>query len=145
MSKVSTRNFVLTKHENFKLPSKGLILGWKLLHKLKKPITPKVVINGFVFDIPLKDDMNISVKEIREYIRDLLPETPYQSQLISMERVFFAAQLNAMEHYKGLTKEDFYNSFFTAGFEEVHIDFGKNKLKEIRIEETYYERKSENV
>ena len=123
----------------FIIPTKGLVRAWKIIDKVKdiKLYFGEREINSFNSTKGLYD-----FKHIRQYIRDLIPETPEENQLSGLEGLFFSWQLMAFEYYKSLSNEDFENSIFTIDIPEIKITCSSN-IEILRVEELFYDRSNE--
>ena len=137
---LKTRVLCLKRKDNYTITSKGLICGWRVLNCRRIPF---LCVNGKVLRVSRKDPYNVSIPELREFMRGLdNVDTPLQNTLDIVENVFFTQQLSAVEYYQSLTDKDFFNSVFTRDL-QLSLYFGDGDLPdEINVEETYWDRKS---
>ena len=176
--KLSTRNYSLSIDNNYKIPSIGLIHSFKILNynELKNKNKNTIVITIGNFPIPVHklfidketqssgiiDDNIISIKELRNYIRNIDDiNNDYDNNLIQFEHFLFSQQLKCTEHYYTIKNEDLVNSIFTSGI-NLYIDIRElksndnnelsieslNEMKildeELKIEETFWDKIYEN-
>ncbi len=140
MSVLKTRIYCLLPQDDFKVPSKGLIAGWKIIGGLKPSYRPQLIINGV--KVPTEwsssDKSVLSIGDLRKYLRELYPDSEAENKLIQLEQHFLSLQIQAVQHYD-LPTSEFFNSMFTHGLDSLNFSFGKKKPKIIRVEESYYE------
>ncbi len=129
---INTRKYKIKKDQDYVVPSKGLILSWKILNCKFVPI---LYINDKIIKYPRKDKNIISLKELRDYIRETY-DSPF---LESLENVFYINQLYGIEFYKTLSNKDLFNSIFTRDI-KIQLHFGKNGPEEVEVEEEYWDR-----
>ena len=144
MSELKTRKFNLKRGEDgsYIIPSKGMIAEWKITSDVKNV---KLYFGTKLIDVPRSNNKVINFKEIREYIRNIMmPQTERETDLLSLERLFFSWQLTSFEFYKSLTDSDFENSIFTRDIPQIRLLVQWNGNKgELLVEETYYDRSKE--
>jgi hypothetical protein len=151
MSIISSRKNTLYKDQNYVIPSKGLITGWRITSEYPSSLFPVLTLGSYKLNIPRKDKNYISIKEIRDYIRNIdLPETEDEQKMINIDNLFFGFQLAAITFYPSLTTEEFNDSVFTRDIKEMSVQFintsedGEEELPEaITIEEDYWDRTDE--
>lgn len=151
--KLSTRNYTVSKNNNFKIPSIGLIQSFKVtnfneLNEKYKKLKLKIIIGNFsivpsiLFNVENEDVLNI--KEIRNYIRNIdFPESDYENQLINFEHFLFSQQLKCTEHYYTIKNKDLQNSIFTSGINvyiEIISENNEEITEELYIEETFWDK-----
>lgn len=137
--KLNTRVLTLKRSQNYTVNSKGLIVQWKVNDGCKS--VPFLCINDVMVKAPRKDPYTISIPETRKYIRDIdIPQTPNETLLDNFENLFFTHQLSATEYYSELSNSELFDSIFTRDL-RVRLHFGNNAPDEIRVEETYWDRK----
>lgn len=146
--KLNTRTFTIKSDKDYTIPSKGMICSWKFIpinEDQKERLTefcPKLILNNFTINLQRKDPLTISLHEMRDSIRDIyFPENEHENTLISLEALFCGMQIQAIEFYRSLDSEEFYNCVFTRDFKAVRLDFGEYEPDEITVEETYWDRK----
>jgi hypothetical protein len=131
------RDYTIKKDElnRYKIPSTGLILEWKI----ETPGKFKLFFSDFHINIPVKNNI-FNIFEMREYMRNLIPETEEEVKLDNIERTLYSTQLNAIEYYKGLKLNDFNSSIFTKDIKPIYFTLEGKKLDSIKITEKYYDR-----
>ena len=152
--KLSTRNYTVSKNNNFKIPSIGLIQSFKIINfneineKYKNNLKIKITIGNFSITpsnlFKVENENVLSIKEIRNYIRNIdFPENDYENQLINFEHFLFSQQLKSTEHYYTIKNNDLQNSIFTSGI-NVYIEIieENNNIieEELQIEETFWDK-----
>jgi hypothetical protein len=146
--KLSTRNYTVSKNNNFKTQSVGLIQSFKIINfeEIKKKynendenqkdknnekinkIVPSLTIGNFsiipyiLYSSNQDNQDTINIKDLRNYIRNIdYPETDFDNKLINFEHFLFSQQLKSTEHYYTIKNSDLQNTIFTSGV-NVYID-----------------------
>jgi len=141
--KISTRRYTVKKNEGYGVPSKGLIDSWAVVDKSIN-FLPILIVDGYKVRTPRKNKHTISLEEIRSYIRN--PERePDEHNLDNFESSMYINQLYALEFYKTLTDTQLFNSIFTRDYKSIQLSFGPNGPDEVEIEETFWDRNSNDV
>ncbi len=145
MSILASRNNTLYKNQDYKIPSKGLIRGWKITSEVPDNLYPVLSFGEEKLNIPRKDRLYISLEEIRKYIRNIeVPESLEETRLLTLEHLFFGFQLAAMTFYPSLSSEELENSLFTRDIKDYRITFNGNDEdsfpEAITVEEDYWDR-----
>ena len=130
---LKSREFKIYKKDNYKIPSIGLIKSWKW--KEKCSITP--IFDGYKLN--KKFNKSIDMKDIRKYIRDIIPMSPEENELTQLEGYFYEQQLNAVEWYPNVSNQDFFNSIFN---QHVNVYLVINEdIDCLTVEEEFFDRK----
>lgn len=157
MIKPIKRKFKITRKDNFKIPSKGVIVSWKLLpstsqlSELLSAIPPIIKIDNlktFLIWLSDKDPLYFSLSSWRKQSRSILcPESEDEKQIVELDRIFFAEQLDIGNYYTQLTAKEKFNSIFTLRL-DFSFEFHPNIatiIDEIEVEEYYYPRQTSNT
>lgn len=138
--KINKRRFKVKKSQDYTIPSKGMIVSWRVVDDVYNVI-PILRVNDTTVKVPRKDSFTISIPEIRNYIRsDESIDSPYRSELDSLENIFYNYQLYGTEYYKSLSNKELFDSLFTRDI-KLQLYFGVNGPSEVEIEEEYWDRK----
>ena len=139
--KINTRRYKVKKSNGYTVPSKGMILSWRIVDENCKMI-PILQINGKTIRAPRSDKHFISISEIRNYIRNIeVPEEPHEIELDSFENLFYNYQLYGIEYYPTLTNKQLFDSLFTRDIKMIQLSFGVNGPDEVEVEEEFWDRK----
>jgi hypothetical protein len=142
--KINTRKYKVKKSQDYTVPSKGLIISWKIIDDCK--FVPILYINGRPIRTPRSNKNLLLVSEMRNYIRNLKTvETREEHELDLFEQLFFNNQLYGIEYYKSLSNTDLSNSLFTRDIKKLQISFGINGPEEVEIEEEFWDRKGDVI
>lgn len=126
-----TRTTTIKQSDDYLLGRIGMVNKWKVLSDTKLGL----VINGYDVDIPFLDGVNFNMKEIREYLRSAIPDTPENNNLCIIEDILFGNQLLATEFYTSFHSEFLQDLIFTG---DIRVRFKPlDKLEKIEIEEEY--------
>lgn len=144
---LKTRTYTLSEKNKYAIPSLGLIFGWKVSCPVDLYISmseESFCKKEILVNVPRKDEYHISVKEIRDYIRNIdSMEDSYDCEdfqsLPNLERDFFFAQLVGTETYKKASQKEMNESVFTKEMVIKLVPRDSN-CNGVDVEETYWER-----
>lgn len=149
---LETREYKIRQSNNYSIPSKRLVKSWTLKpkdraqHDLLCEHPPRIKIKDldiyFNWQNTRDDPLHYSLADLRNYARNIqCPETEEEEQIVELDRIFFAEQIDANEYYKNISSKDFFESVFTMkmnlNFEFQSEDIA-NKVGTVIVEEVYY-------
>jgi len=132
--KLSTRNYTINFNKQYKIPSIGLIQSFKIINyeeiinsinDLNKNIVPILTVGNYEI-IPSElyehtDKSIISIKELRNHIRNIDFIDSNENKLFNFEHYLFSQQLKSIEFYHSVSNNDLYDCIFTSGL-NVYIE-----------------------
>lgn len=138
-----TRTYKIKSQENYKIPSKGMILSWTVNDK---SLCPTLYIDGEKVEYSFTDN-SMSIKELRDYISTIVPMTREEDSLVSLGDKIYLQQLYGMEYYKHLSNTELSSCIFTRDM-NIQILFSNETSngsvdeedREVEITEIYYKR-----
>lgn len=133
-NKIEEREYKIKKDENYKVPSKGMIVSWRLKTEVKNP---RLVVDDYTVEYDFKDFFSVS--QLRNYVRDIsFPEKEEDDRLITLEDKFYLNQLYGTEFYQFLSNRELFDSLFTR---DMNIRFVfDDSPEEVVIVEEYWNR-----
>ena len=153
--RLKTRTFKINESNKFKIPSVGMIQQWEIKNittidkkkkkcNFNKDTVQPIFCIGNMEIVPFNQwyECNIiSVKKLRNYIRDIMfPENETDQKMLLLENVFYEQQIKGTEYYYSLTNEELFDSLFTKDL-NIYIELKNVPFEyEIEIEETYWEK-----
>ena len=110
--------------------------SFKIIPKINS-IKDKVKKNIEIAKKQEEDLCTIDIGVLRNYLRDIFPQTKEENQLFNIERQLFQSQLQLLEIDSGLDKTMLDNGFFSIFIDNLSLSFISSPPKAVLIEETY--------
>jgi len=123
--KYYTRQTQLRADQGYGIGRTALIRNWKITTPGIKAI---LKINNEPINIIGLDGINFNLSEIREKLREIIPETSEENALCNIESVLFGTQLLAVEHYRYFPTKCLFDYIFTA---DLCVTFEFPELEDI--------------
>lgn len=138
--KINQRKFTITKEGGYLVPSRGLIIEWRVADSSIK-FVPILILDGHIVrGAPRANPHTINIKEIRSFAR-AVDRIDDNYMLDNIESIMYIGQLYATEFYPTVTSRDLFDSVLTRDYKSVQLSFGVNGPDLVEIIETYWDRK----
>lgn len=111
----------------------ALINSWKIT---TPGIKARININGIMITPPDEKDQYFSMPKLRQMLREILPFTPEDNELVRVDSAVYSSQLLATEHYRYFPVKFLFDLIFTGELCIVFV-FDENVPEKIDIEEEY--------
>lgn len=127
-----TRQTKLKYDQSYGIGRTTLVKKWKIT---SPGVTAKLCINGIVVDLPFMDGITFDVKQIRDYLRNIIPCSEEDNKLCVAESTIFGSQILATEYYSYFPSHKLFDFIFTG---ELSVSFIPNNMyHDIDIEEEF--------
>ena len=111
----------------------ALINSWKIT---TPGIVARIAINGVVVSLPDEKDHYFPVSKLRQTLREVLPFTPEENELVRIDSSVYSSQLLATEHYRYFPSNFLFDLIFTGELCITFI-FEGDVPEKIDLEEEY--------
>lgn len=128
------RQTQLRAEQGYGIGRTALINSWKIT---TPGIVAKLVINDIVVS---SEKQEFSVSGLRNKLRDALPFTPEENELIRVDSAVYSSQLQATEHYRYFPTKFLFDLIFTGDLciiFKLRSESGEDIPEKIELEEEY--------
>lgn len=131
------RKVQLRVDQGYGIGRTALINSWKIT---TPGISARIQINSITISSPEEKDRNFSAAKIRQKLREVLPFTPEENELVRIDSAVYSSQLLATEHYRYFPSNLLFDLIFTGELcitFQLETDSGHNLPEKIDLEEEY--------
>lgn len=128
------RQTQLRAEQGYGIGRTALIRSWKIT---TPGIVAKLVINDIVVS---SEKQEFSVPGLRDKLRDALPFTPEENELIRIDSAVYSSQLQATEHYRYFPTKFLFDLIFTGDLcitFKLRSESGEDIPEKVELEEEY--------
>ncbi len=153
---IKTISYELFKTNNFLLPKKNFVTKYKINKpaylkigkreiKINKEEEEKNTIEMFGISVTLKEQKKwyiIDLKDVNNYLSNLVPDTEENNQLLNVSGQIFESQMQLLEVDKEISKLGLLNikeGMYTSTVDTPQLSFIGKPPRSVIVEETYLE------
>jgi hypothetical protein len=131
------RKTQLRADQGYGIGRTALINSWKIT---TPGIVAKITINNITISSPDEEQQSFSATELRNKLREALPFTPEETELVRIDSSVYSSQLQATEHYRYFPVDFLFNLIFTGDLcitFKLRSESGEEIPEKVNLEEEY--------